>query len=217
MRRALTLKALCEEAARYAEMQSGKAETTLYGVTDGKAVGTLVEHRFRGHRQSKYVFNVGSSASGIDLPSLGVDLKVTNIKQPQSSCPFSSARQKVFGLGYALLVLVYDKRDDTRQRAAVLTIRHVIFVEQRRTADCQTTRGLLEILDRDGNQDDVEAFIRERHLPVDEVGARQIAAEVIENRPILGYLTISNALQWRLQYRRIIDQAGEVDGLARLR
>ena len=28
------------------------------------------------------------------------------------------------------------------------------------------------------------------------------------HRPRLGYLTISNALQWRLQYSRVIEQAG---------
>lgn len=31
------------------------------------------------------------------------------------------------------------------------------------------------------------------------------------------YLTISNALQWRLQYSRVIAQAGAVDGIIRVR
>ena len=31
------------------------------------------------------------------------------------------------------------------------------------------------------------------------------------------YLTISNALQWRLQYRRVIQQAGDVAGISRVR
>jgi len=57
-----------------------------------------------------------SSAKGIDFPELGVDLKTTSIKQPQSSCPFKSARQKIYGLGYHLLVFVYEKIDEqTRQ------------------------------------------------------------------------------------------------------
>jgi len=41
-----------------------------------------------------------------------VDIKVTSIRQPQSSCPFKSARQKIYGLGYSLIVFVYDKKDD---------------------------------------------------------------------------------------------------------
>jgi hypothetical protein len=35
--------------------------------------------------------------------------------------------------------------------------------------------------------------------------------------PALGYLTISNALQWRLQYSRAIEQAGAVKGILRLK
>jgi len=34
--------------------------------------------------------------------------------------------------------------------------------------------------------------------------------------PQIGYLTISNALQWRLQYARVIEQAGKVEGVLRL-
>ena len=41
-------------------------------------------------------------------------MKVTAITQPQSSCPFKSARQKIFDLGYSLLVFVYDKKDDPK-------------------------------------------------------------------------------------------------------
>lgn len=33
------------------------------------------------------------------------------------------------------------------------------------------------------------------------------------NKPEQGYLTISNALQWRLQYSRIIEKAGEESGI----
>ena len=50
--------------------------------------------------------------NGIDAPELDVDIKVTSIKQPQSSCPFKSARPKRYGLGYNLLVFVYEKSDD---------------------------------------------------------------------------------------------------------
>ena len=39
------------------------------------------------------------------------DIKVTSITQPQSSCPFKNARQKIYGLGYNLLVFVYNKED----------------------------------------------------------------------------------------------------------
>jgi len=57
----------------------------------------------------------------------------------------------------------------------------------------------------------------ERNLPVDEIGADQLADRILESPPNQGYLTISNALQWRLQYGRVIQQAGSVSGIVRVR
>jgi hypothetical protein len=217
MKAALTIRALKKAAGEFAEMESSHGEPAMYGVTDGKAVGTYLEHKFRLYLAERFTFKEGNSARGIDLPSLGVDMKTTSVRQPQSSCPFTSARQKIYGLGYALLVFVYDKSDDHVARTARLDIQHVIHVNADRTADYQMTRGLNEILDKDGNEDDLVAFMNDRLLPVDEIEAARIAEEVLANRPKIGYLTISNALQWRLQYKRVITQAGEVEGVYRLR
>ncbi|MGH9836445.1 MAG: hypothetical protein ACRD9Y_25760, partial [Blastocatellia bacterium] len=49
----------------------------LYGATDGKAIGTYVEHKFHRFLQENFSHSPGSSASGIDFPDLGVDLKAT--------------------------------------------------------------------------------------------------------------------------------------------
>jgi hypothetical protein len=217
MRPDLTLKALLAEAETFAAAESSHDEPSLYGVTDGKAVGTYLEHKFVAHLMDLYSFKNGNSASGVDIPSLEVDIKVTSIKQPQSSCPFKSARQKIFGLGYDLLVFVYDKTDNANKQTARLDMKHTIFVDRSRTADYQMTRGIRDILDRDGNEEDLIAFFRDRYLPVDDIEAANIAKEVMAARPKLGYLTISNALQWRLQYKRAIDRAGSVDGLIRVR
>jgi len=213
----LTIEELCVEAATFAEIESIYDEPILYGVTDGKAVGTYVEHKFIAYLAQNYSYQPGNSASGIDLPALEVDIKVTSIKQPQSSCPFKSATQKVFGLGYHLLVFVYDKYDDPVNRTGRLDMQHTIFVNKSRTGDFQTTRGIMDILNRDGNKDDIVAFIMERNLPVDEIGANQLADRILESPPNQGYLTISNALQWRLQYSRVIQQAGSTSGIIRVR
>ena len=66
------------------------------------------------------------------------------------------------------------------------------------------------------NRDDILAFFSDRMLPVDEISAGILADEVLRAPPRPGYLTISNALQWRLQYSRAIEQAGAVPGLLRL-
>lgn len=207
---------LKEEASAFAVAEGSHDEPALYGATDGKAVGTYLEHRFQEHLLQKHRYIYGSSAKGIDLPELEVDLKTTSIRQPQSSCPFKSARQKIYGLGYHLLVFVYEKKDDPANRTACLNILHTVFVDKARTGDFQTTSGLRKILENDANVDDVIGLFMERMLPLDEIQAESLAEEVIGNPPELGYLTISNALQWRLQYKRVIDKAGEVQGIERL-
>lgn len=212
----LTVKSLLTEAANFSAAESRHAEKSLFGVTDGKAVGTYVEHKFRTHLLGKYAFEAGNSASGIDFPDLLVDMKVTSINQPQSSCPFKSARQKIYGLGYSLLVFVYEKTDDMRKKSASLNILHAIFIDAETTADYTTTRGILQILANEGNRGDLTAFMFERNLPVDEIEAYKLADEILALPPKQGYLTISNALQWRLQYSRVIEQAGQVDGVYRV-
>jgi len=188
----------------------------LFGVTDGKAVGTFVEHTFQARLTKRYSVRTGSSARGIDLPSIETDIKVTSIRQPQSSCPFTSARQKIYGLGYNLLLFVYDKQDDRRRRTAKLTFVRCALIDKSRTADYQTTRGMREILDRDGNRDDILAFLSDRNLPGDEIVHNALADEIMKSPPVLGYLTISNALQWRLQYRRIVTLAEDVPGIVHI-
>ncbi len=212
----LTVANLQREAASFAAVESKHAEPALFGVTDGKAVGTYLEHKFQTDLLNRYAYPRGSSAKGIDFPGLDVDIKVTSARQPQSSCPFKTARQKIYGLGYSLLVFVYEKTDDAATRTARLNIRHVIFVEAERTGDFQTTSGLKRLLENKANRDDILAFFDERMLPLDEIAKEQLADEVLRNPPSVGCLTISNALQWRLQYARAIEQAGSVNGVLRL-
>ena len=212
----LTIEKLQEAAAAFAVIESKHHEPSIFGTTDGKAVGTYFEHKFQAYLDEKYTYDEGSSAEGMDFPTLGVDMKVASVNQPQSSCPYKSGRQKVFGLGYSLLVFVYQKTDNEQSRTGNLCILHTIFVTEDRTADYQMTTGLRDILENDGNEDDLVAFMSDRNLPVDEIEASQIAQELLKSPPEIGYLTISNALQWRLQYRRVIEKAGDVAGIIRV-
>ncbi len=69
------------------------------------------------------------------------------------------------------------------------------------------TSGLRKILENSGNEDDIVAFFEERFLPADDIQKQALAQEIVANPPAIGYLTISNALQWRLQYHRVIQEA----------
>ena len=57
-------------AKKFCEKESGRYRTELFGVTDGKAVGTFVEHLFQEYLEQQYDMTVGSSANGLDLTCL---------------------------------------------------------------------------------------------------------------------------------------------------
>ncbi|OWK96992.1 restriction endonuclease [Kaistella haifensis DSM 19056] len=214
----LTIEKLIEEAQLFCVEQSEFQHKELFGVTDGKAVGTLIEQKFQKHLNDKYIVTVGSSAKGIDLPSEDIltDIKVTSIKQPQSSCPFRDAKQKIFGLGYNLLVFVYDKTDDPKTQTAILNFVSCSFVSKERTADYTTTSILNDMKKVEANEDDIVAFLEGIKLPADEITLQQIAGIILATEIPIGYLTISNALQWRLQYKRIVNLTDDVPGVEKI-
>ena len=213
MKEKLTVKILIEETRKFCEIERKTYHKELYGVTDGKAIGTYVEHKLKQYLAERFDFTSGNSASGIDLPdeSINTDIKVTSIRQPQSSCPYKSSRQKIYGLGYNLLVLVYDKIDD--ENGGLLKFLNVTFVEKERTGDFTTTKRIIEMLRDGANKDDLVAYFTDRNIPGDEITYLNLAEELLSRRPKQGYLTISNALQWRLQYGRVIALNNEVDGV----
>ena len=214
----LTIKNLITYAKDFCEQESKTPNSELFGVTDGKAVGTHIEHKFNYFLLSKYDLQVGSSASGIDLPSteINTDIKITSIKQPQSSCPFKNAQQKIFGLGYNLLVFVYDKTDNAKTKTALLDFVSCSFIEKERTADYTTTYRLQEMVKDGANTEDIITYLQDKNIPADEITLMNMAEQILKNPPRVGYLTISNALQWRLQYGRIVTLKDTISGITKI-
>lgn len=213
MKPVLTIKHLIEEAKTFCEFMSHENHAELLGVTDGKAVGTYVEHRFQHYLSEHYTVTIGSSAKGIDLPgeNIRTDIKVTSITQPQSSCPFTNASQKIYGLGYNLLVFVYDKKDAAG--ICHLYFTHCAFINAARTADFTITKRLREMVCDGAYKEDIVGFLEDKNVPGDEIVYNNLADEILCNPPEQGYLTISNAMQWRLQYARAIELNNKVDGV----
>jgi hypothetical protein len=214
----LTIKNLLVCAKEFCKCESQAPNSDLFGVTDGKAVGTHIEHKFKNYLLSKYDLYIGNSASGIDLPSsnINTDIKVTSIKQPQSSCPFKNAQQKIFGLGYNLLVFVYDKHDNAQTKTALLDFISCSFVSKDRTADYQITTTISQMIKNKANTEDIFAYLNDRNIPADEITLMNMAEQILKNPPKIGYLTISNALQWRLQYHRIVTLKDKVSGIVKI-
>lgn len=209
----LDIEILKSAAHDFARITSETSFPELYGVTDGKAVGTKIEADFKEYLSREYVYAHGNAARGIDLPSVETDIKCTSIRQPQSSSPFKSASQKIYGLGYNLLVFVYEKTDDHSAQAAKLNMLHTIFIDAARTGDYQLTSAIRGIIANDYNHEgcveSIDALMEEKNIPLDEISRRQLAERIANNPPEQGVLTISNALQWRLQYGRAITIAGD--------
>lgn len=214
----LTLDALKEQAKAFCDYQQSIPVHSLYGVSDGKAVGTYIEKQFKLFISKGFTYSLGNAAKGIDLPGdeISTDIKVTSIKQPQSSSPFKSARQKIYGLGYNLLLFVYNKVDDPETQAATFEFVSCAFIDKARTADFQATKNINQILANDGTKEDLFAYFEDIRLPGDDIIYNMLAEEVISNPPMQGYLSISNALQWRLQYRRIVDLNTPVEGIDKI-
>ena len=209
----LTVDLLIQAAKDFCKQESGVYRTEPLAVTDGKKVGTIVEHLFQEFLEERYSMTTGSSALGLDLPSVNTDIKVTSIVRPQSSCPYKDSKQKIYGLGYNLIVFVYQKEDDDKKKKGKLDFLSCTFINKERTADYQTTTGLRSIIANNANVDDVFAFLAERNIPGDEVTLLNMAEDILKNPPEIGYLTISNALQWRLQYGRIVNLDETVNGI----
>lgn len=209
----LTIDDLKVEAKLFCEFMGRINHIDLIGVTDGKAVGTYVEHYFKNYLSSRYFLDIGSSAKGIDLPgeNIQTDIKVTSIVQPQSSCPFKTARQKIFGLGYNLLVFVYEKKDTSV--SCNLDFKYCTFVDRSRTADFTITKRLREMIEDGANKEDIIGYLEDKNVPGDEIVYNDLAEEILAHKPEQGYLTISNALQWRLQYSRVIQLRNQISGV----
>ncbi len=214
----ITINTLIKEAKSFCKLESSFPNKALFGVTDGKAVGTFIEQKFKNYLLERYEIQIGNSASGIDLPSedIQTDIKVTSVKQPQSSCPFKDAKQKIYGLGYNLLVFIYDKQDDPQSNTATLNFVNCTFIDKERTADYQTTLALRQMIDNEANTDDIMAYLMDRNIPADDITLNQLAHSILSNPPKQGYLTISNALQWRLQYGRIVAMTESIEGITRI-
>lgn len=209
----LTISKLRKEAIDFCKRESNITHKDLLGVSDGKAIGTYIEHKFEEYLKNKYKVTIGSSARGIDLPDpeINTDIKVTSVKKPQSSSPFKNIEQKVYGLGYNLLIFVYDKTDINDK--CYLDFKHCIFLEAEKSGDYTLTKTLRLLVKNNASKEDILEILSDRNVPGDEQVLESLAEKILEKPPKQGYLTISNAFQWRLKYNNIINLEDNIDGV----
>lgn len=196
----LTRDSLIKEAELFCARESTRNRPELVGINDGKSIGTFIEHEFKKYLKNKYEFNLGSSAQGIDFPDgdINTDLKVTSSKKPQSSCPFTDVKEKIYGLGYNILLIVYSKKDEGD--TSFLNFESCTFIKAEETGDYILTKNLIKMVENNWDREKIRYYLEESNLPCDEKTLDNLTDEIIKNPPKQGYLTISNAFQWRIKY-----------------
>ena len=65
-------------------------------------------------------------------------------------------------------------------------------------------------------KEDIVAYLNDRNIPAEEITLNSIAERILKQIPKQGYLTISNALQWRLQYARVVNLTKNVEGITKV-
>lgn len=201
----LTTKILSTLLPQFASEHASVQANSLYGVDNGKTIGTFIENLlFNWLRSREYDFVEGNSASGLDFPELNTEIKSTLTTQPQSSCPFHSVQEKVFGLGYNIILLLYTKEDGLDGQS-ILTIQDQHFIPEHETADHATTLALIRLLQNDAAVEKICAVLKDRDLPCSDMELRLLAEQVMTKGVVQGRLTISNAQQWRLQYTHVLN------------
>ena len=209
----LTIEKLKDEATFFSKHESSITHDTLVGITDGKAIGTYIEKKFKKYLNDKYEVTLGSSGKGIDLPDsdINTDIKVTSIKKPQSSSPFKNIEQKIYGLGYNLLIFVYEKNDF--EDKCYIDFKHCIFIESEKSGDYNLTKILRKMIELGADESDIIEILNDRNVPGDTQILEMLAKKILSNPPKQGYLTISNAFQWRLKYNNILNLEQEIEGI----
>jgi len=181
----------------------------LFQVTDGKKIGTYIERECKRYLEQRAGLTMGGSAAlGKDLPLFNIDIKTTSEVQPQSSSPYRSIDEKIFGLPYNVLLFIYRKED--KEGYAKLEILRCCYIPKELTGDYSTTRLARELRDnylrKEIGVDEIIGRLEEK-LGITEVADLNvtpgIVQRIIDNPPAPGVLTISFALQWRLQYGRL--------------
>ena len=196
----LTKDSLIKEAELFCAITNTQEHPDLVGINDGKTIGTYIEHEFKKYLKSKYEFNLGSSAYGIDFPDkeLNTDIKVTSSNKPQNSCPFLDVKQKIYGLGYNIILFIYEKSESNG--TCHLFFNSCTFIKAEETGDYIITKNLRKMVENNWDKDKIAYYLNECKLPGDDSTLENLAEEIIQNPPKQGYLTISNAFQWRLKY-----------------
>lgn len=188
--------------------------------TKSKDIGTYFENSLRAYLNEELgLERRGSVASGIDLPHFNVDVKTTRITRPQSSSKIRKFSERLTGVPYNILLLIYSREEVGN--GEVYTFENCVYIPSERTGDHRKSpvaaRTVQEFkngaISREELRAKLESLVSEKADDVTEIKDDELD-EIIENPPKPGVITISPAVQWRFSYNQM---KGEVpDGADRI-
>ena len=114
----LTIDELIHAARRFCEIESRENHIDLIGVTDGKAVGTYVEHKFQHFLQSQYRVDIGSMAyvAMLLLNSEKVQGFLTSIAFLDAKRPYTKKVLERIDFDKIVASLTIDELTETEQK-----------------------------------------------------------------------------------------------------
>lgn len=223
----LTKDALIEEAKAFSAKLTCVEESWLYGRIydesidevediDDEEVDEYIENFFIAELKKNYRFQGKRSISDIAFPALDIDLAVANDQAMYTEKRYSHYSEYIYGFKNSFLTFVYKKKDDTRKKTSALEIKHAIFIDKRLTADHMLTKMILRMIENETSFVDISEILSERNFRFDEISADNLAKEILQNPPTLGYLTLTARMHWRLRFDRAIQNAGLIEGIERI-
>lgn len=153
---------------------------------------------------------IPSSDEGVAFPSLATDFRVAPGARLRFGDGSLSWHHKIRGFNHNLLVMV---------PSPVVELSTAVFIDHNRTADFQTTLGIRDIMRRNGNLDDIVAFLEERRIGANDDERLAAAGAIISSPPRLGYLTYSLGDSPCIRFGHVLDvlRAGRADGMEFIR
>jgi len=187
----------------------GANDGTVLESTKSKDIGTHFEDSLRAHLNDALGLEQrGSAASGIDLPHFNVDVKTTRITRPQSSSKIRAFGERLAGVPYNILLIVYSREDV--EGGERYTFENCVYIPKERTGDHRKSVAAAQKIQA-YNDDEIsraelrtalEDLVSEKSDDVTEIKESELES-MIENPPKPGVITISPAVQWRFSYTQM--------------
>jgi len=116
---------------------------------DPKSLGTMIEKLIKAELGNRYKWKItGSSAMGVDIPEISLNIKSTSNKQPQSSEPYRSAYDRILGSDFDIILAIYDGITFLNQKSSSLDILQLNYLTKSQVADmilCKMAKNLRQI------------------------------------------------------------------------